>query len=81
MNFEVLLDMGDDLTQVLVSGIRADDMALRLYYTGIPAEKIRVIHDYDKLIDKQLERATVSATAGFAKIFADSAKKMTYVTA
>lgn len=40
-----------------------------------------LIVDYDKLIDKQLERATVSATAGFAKIFADSAKKMTYVTA
>lgn len=34
--------------------------------------------DYDKLIDKQLERASVCATAGFAKIFADSAKKMTY---
>lgn len=40
-----------------------------------------LIVDYDKLIDKQLERAIVSATAGFAKIFADSAKKMTYVTA
>lgn len=40
-----------------------------------------LIVDYDRLIDKQLERATVSATAGFAKIFADSAKKMTYVTA
>lgn len=40
-----------------------------------------LIVDYDKLIDKQLERATVSATAGFAKIFADSAKKMTYTTA
>ena len=40
-----------------------------------------LIVDYDKLIDKQLERATVSATAGFEKIFADSAKKMTYVTA
>ncbi len=40
-----------------------------------------LIVDYDKLIDKQLERATVSSTAGFAKIFADSAKKMTYVAA
>lgn len=39
-----------------------------------------LVVDYDKLIDKQLERAAVSATAGFAKIFADSAKKMTYTT-
>lgn len=40
-----------------------------------------LIVDYDKLIDKQLERATVSTTAGFAKIFADSAKKMTFTIA
>ncbi len=32
--------------------------------------------DYDKLIDRQLERATVSCITGFAKIFADSAKKL-----
>ncbi len=35
-----------------------------------------VLVDYDKLIDRQLERATVSCIAGFAKIFRDSAKKL-----
>lgn len=35
-----------------------------------------VIVDYDKLIDRQLERATVSCITGFAKIFTDSAKKL-----
>ena len=35
-----------------------------------------VLVDYDKLIDRQLERATVSCIAGFAKIFNDSAKKL-----
>ena len=54
VNFEVLLNMGSNLTRVLVSGVRADDMALRLYYAGIPKEKILVIHDYDKLIDTML---------------------------
>ncbi len=47
-------------------------------------EMVRVgdlVVDCDKLIDKQLERAAVSATAGFAKIFADSAKKMTFTIA
>lgn len=29
--------------------------------------------DYDKLIDRQLERAAITSTAGFAKIFADAA--------
>lgn len=37
-----------------------------------------VVTDYDKLIDRQLERATVSCIAGFAKIFKDSSLKLTY---
>ena len=37
-----------------------------------------IVTDYDKLIDRQLERATVSCIAGFAKIFRDSARKLTY---
>lgn len=31
-----------------------------------------VIVDYDKLIDRQLERATISVISGFAKIFSDA---------
>jgi len=30
--------------------------------------------DYDKLIDRQLERAAITTTAGFAKIFTDASK-------
>ena len=30
--------------------------------------------DYDKLIDRQLERAAITSTAGFAKIFPDACK-------
>ncbi len=37
-----------------------------------------VIVDYDKLIDRQLERASVSSITGFAKIFADATKKLTW---
>ncbi len=37
-----------------------------------------VVTDYDKLIDRQLERATVSCIAGFAKIFKDASLKLTY---
>ena len=35
-----------------------------------------VITDYDKLIDRQLERAAITCTAGFAKIFTDAAKTL-----
>lgn len=34
--------------------------------------------DYDKLIDRQLERAAITSIAGFAKIYKDAAKKLTY---
>lgn len=37
-----------------------------------------VMTDYDKLIDRQLERATITCTAGFSKIFNDSAKVLSY---
>lgn len=37
-----------------------------------------IVTDYDKLIDRQLERAAISCIAGFAKIFTDSAKKLAF---
>lgn len=33
-----------------------------------------VVTEYDKLIDRQLERATVTTIAGFSKIFPDACK-------
>ena len=38
----------------------------------VVADDIRV--DYDKLIDRQLERAAITSIAGFAKIFTDASK-------
>lgn len=46
--------MGDSLKRVLVSGNRADDMALRMAYSGIDTEKIAVYYDYDALIDEMV---------------------------
>ena len=37
-----------------------------------------VVTEYDKLIDRQLERATVTATAGFSKIFSDACKLVAF---
>jgi hypothetical protein len=37
-----------------------------------------VATDYDKLIDRQLERASISVIAGFAKIFAGAGKVVSY---
>ena len=35
-----------------------------------------VLVEYDKLIDRQLERAAITQTAGFSKIFSDAVRKM-----
>ncbi len=37
--------------EVVVSGIRADDMALRLKYAGIPAQKLTVEQEFEALLD------------------------------
>ena len=34
--------------------------------------------DFDKLIDRQLEKASISCIAGFAKIYSGASKKLTY---
>lgn len=36
-----------------------------------------VVTDYDKLIDRQLERASITCTAGFSKIFTEASKTLT----
>ncbi|HLJ61267.1 MAG TPA: MurT ligase domain-containing protein [bacterium] len=42
---------------VVVTGIRAEDMALRLQYAGIPPEAIEVEHAYDRALRRALDRA------------------------
>ena len=37
-----------------------------------------VVIDYDKVIDRQLDRASISVTAGFTRIFKDAAKILDY---
>ncbi|MEA4964431.1 MAG: MurT ligase domain-containing protein [Oscillospiraceae bacterium] len=51
VDFEKLAQMGDRLSRLLVSGVRAEDMAVRFKYAGIPTEKISVIKDYGALME------------------------------
>ncbi|MGN0478861.1 MAG: phage major capsid protein [Hominenteromicrobium sp.] len=37
-----------------------------------------VLTDYDKLIDRQMERAAITAVAGFAQIYGDAAQGLSY---
>lgn len=45
-------DVCEDKAQAICSGSRAEDMALRLKYAGMPQEGIRIIHDMGELIDE-----------------------------
>ena len=52
VDFEKMAEMGENLSAVYVSGIRADDMAMRFFYAGVPMEKIHVVKDYDALMEE-----------------------------
>ena len=39
-------------SEAMCSGARAEDMALRLKYAGMPESGIRIVHDYGKLVDE-----------------------------
>lgn len=50
VDFERIAALGDRLAGLLVSGTRAEDMAVRFKYAGVPMDKIRVIKDYPALV-------------------------------
>ena len=65
VDFERLAQAGDRITRILVSGIRARDMAVRLKYAGIPAERLEIITDYDGLcaeLEKSDEQSFIIPT-------------------
>lgn len=52
VDFEILQRIQDKLSAILVSGIRKDDMALRLKYAGFPRDKIRPMDSWDSLLEE-----------------------------
>lgn len=54
VDFEKLQKISHKEPEFYVSGIRAEDMAVRLKYAGIDIDKITNIKDYDELVNKGL---------------------------
>jgi len=54
--FERLLEMGDRLRGVFVSGSRAGDMALRLERAGLPSGQVQVFGDMGQLLGAMLKQ-------------------------
>jgi UDP-N-acetylmuramyl tripeptide synthase len=55
VDFEKLEKIQHNIGSVYASGIRAEDMALRLKYAGLYTNKICIIKDYRDLITNALE--------------------------
>ena len=56
VDFERLTAMEGVLSDIYVSGVRADDMALRFLYAGFPKERIHVQKDYGQLMEEATSR-------------------------
>jgi UDP-N-acetylmuramyl tripeptide synthase len=54
VDFEVLEGVQDRVDNFYVSGIRAEDMAVRLKYSGIYTNKINIVKSYEELLEKGL---------------------------
>jgi UDP-N-acetylmuramyl tripeptide synthase len=62
VDFEILTLMGETTSAFYVSGIRAEDMAVRLKYAGISTDRIILRKDYPALIDEALGKAGENGT-------------------
>ena len=52
VDFERLTALGGMLSHIYVSGVRAEDMALRFLYAGFPRERIHVQKNYGELMEQ-----------------------------
>lgn len=55
VDFEQLQQMEDTVSSFYTSGVRAEDMAVRLKYAGIYSDKIQIEKDYEQLLNKALD--------------------------
>jgi len=56
VDFEQLNEVSDRIGNLFTSGIRGEDMAVRLKYSGIDTRKIRIIKDYHLLLERGLDQ-------------------------
>lgn len=80
LNFHGTGKMITPLGAELVKASSMDNSGIIGLDRSCAVEKVQageIVTDFDKLIDRQLERATITSIAGFSKIFADASKLLT----
>lgn len=68
------LILNSNVTSKKIIGLDKN-FALQMIQSG------NVMVEYDKVIEKQLEKAAISVTAGFSRLFKDAVKVLSYVSA
>lgn len=51
VDFEILGEESRRIQRIICSGLRAEDMAVRLKYAGIPVDKLQIEHSLEKALD------------------------------
>jgi len=54
VDFEMLTELKDRVNVFYTSGVRGEDMSVRLKYAGIPTDKVNLCHDYNELLSQGL---------------------------
>ncbi len=62
VDFESFAERAADWPFMAVSGIRADDMAVRLKYAGVPEDRIHALHDIGAMFGAALEATPADGT-------------------
>lgn len=79
LNFQgtgkLITPLGADMVKANAAGDGIIGLDKGFALEMVCAQEVNI--DYDRLIDRQLERAAVTSIAGFAKIFTDAAKRLT----
>jgi UDP-N-acetylmuramyl tripeptide synthase len=52
VQFEILGEHAEQIQEIICSGLRAEDMALRLKYAGVPVEKLKIVHTVESAIEE-----------------------------
>lgn len=62
VDFEKLAPIDDRIESLYASGVRGEDMALRLKYAGLSTGKMSIVKDYDRLLDEGLASTPMGGT-------------------
>ncbi|MBR0085607.1 MAG: Mur ligase family protein [Lachnospiraceae bacterium] len=56
VDFEKLTGAVDKIVEVWMTGIRAEEMAMRFKYAGFPMDRVKIIFDYEELIKQMISQ-------------------------